>query len=103
MSRDPAVDLLARLVAVDSVNPALVPGGAGEQAIAELVAGELGAAGLTVELQPVAPGRPNVLGELRGRRPGRTLLLCGHLDTVGVEGMERPFDPVERDGRLHGR
>jgi acetylornithine deacetylase len=30
-------------------------------------------------------------------------MLNAHLDTVGVEGMERPFEPVERDGRLHGR
>ena len=30
-------------------------------------------------------------------------MLCGHLDTVGVEGMTAPFDPVERDGRLYGR
>ncbi len=103
MSRDPAVALLERLVAVDSVNPSLVPGGAGEQAIAELVAAELRAGGLEAQLQPVAPGRPNVIGELRGRRPGRTLLFCGHLDTVGVRGMERPFTPVERDGRLYGR
>ena len=30
-------------------------------------------------------------------------MLNAHLDTVGVEGMERPFEPVVRDGRLHGR
>ena len=30
-------------------------------------------------------------------------MLCGHIDTVGVEGMPAPFDPVERDGRLYGR
>jgi acetylornithine deacetylase len=30
-------------------------------------------------------------------------MLCGHIDTVGVAGMRRPFDPVERNGRVYGR
>jgi acetylornithine deacetylase len=30
-------------------------------------------------------------------------MLCGHSDTVGVEGMAAPFDPVVRDGKLFGR
>jgi acetylornithine deacetylase len=30
-------------------------------------------------------------------------MLCGHIDTVGVAGMPAPFDPVERNGRIHGR
>ena len=34
-------------------------------------------------------GRPNVIGVLEGREPGPTLMFCGHLDTVGVEGMDR--------------
>ena len=59
--------------------------------------------GMTVEMQEVEPGRPNVIGVLEGREPGRTLMLCGHLDTVGVEGMAAPFEPLERDGRLYGR
>ena len=59
--------------------------------------------GLDVEMQEAAPGRPNVIGVLEGRGRGRSLMLCGHIDTVGVEGMAAPFDPVERDGRLYGR
>jgi acetylornithine deacetylase len=94
--------LLAELVAVDSVNPALVPGGAGEGAIAVLVAGRLRDAGLDVEVIDAA-GRPSVVGVARGRGGGRSLMLCGHLDTVGVADMADPHVPVVRDGRLHGR
>ena len=71
--------------------------------IAEAIAAHLRRIGLDVEMQEVAPGRPNVDRRARGARPGPSLMFCGHLDTVGVEGMTAPFDPVERDGRLYGR
>lgn len=100
---DPTLRFLREIVAIDSVNPSLVPGAAGEQAVAEAVAAELRAIGLDVECEDVRPGRPNVVGVFDGRAPGRTLMLCGHLDTVGVAGMAVPFDPIERDGRLYGR
>jgi acetylornithine deacetylase len=100
---DPAVRLLRELVAIDSVNPSLVPGARGEAAIAEAIARQLRGIGVDVELQEAAPGRPNVIGVLEGRGRGQSLMLCGHIDTVGVEGMTAPFDPVERDGRLYGR
>lgn len=100
---DPVIRLLRDLISIDSVNPSLVPGGAGEAAVAARVAVELRAAGIDVETTDVAPERPNVVGVVEGRSAGRTLMLCGHTDTVGVEGMTAPFDPVERDGRLYGR
>lgn len=97
------IKLLRDLVAINSVNPSLVPGGAGEGEIAQAVAAELRAMGLDTEVSEAAPGRPNVVGVLEGRAPGRSLMFCGHLDTVGVAGMKAPFDPVERDGRIYGR
>lgn len=100
---DPAVDLLRSLVAIDSVNPSLVPGARGEADVARALAERMRAIGLAVHVQEVAPGRPNVIGVLDGARPGRSLMLCGHIDTVGVAGMARPFDPVSRDGRVYGR
>jgi acetylornithine deacetylase len=100
---DPAIRLLRELVAIDSVNPTLVPGAAGEADIARAIAGEMRRFGLDVELQELVPGRPNVTGLLEGRSKGRTLMFCGHTDTVGVAGMEAPFSPVERNGRLYGR
>ncbi len=96
-------ELTGQLVEIDSTNPDLVPDGAGEGEIAAFVADWLAAAGLEVDLYEAAPGRPNVVGVARGTGGGRSLLLNAHMDTVGVAGMEAPFEPVVRDGRLHGR
>ncbi len=100
---DRCISLLRDLVAIDSVNPSLVAGAAGEKAIAEAIADRLKRIGLDVHVQQVAPDRPNVIAVLDGRQPGRSLMFCGHIDTVGVEGMSAPFDPQQRDGRLYGR
>ena len=100
---DQAIQLLKNLIAVDSINPSLVPGAAGEAAVARTIAEAMRGMGLNVEIQDVAPGRPNVVGTLQGRAAGRSLMFCGHIDTVGVAGMKAPFDPVEKDGRIYGR
>jgi len=100
---DSAIRLLRDLVAINSVNPTLVPGAPGELEVANAVAAEMRRAGLDVTIQEVAPGRPNVVGVLEGKSAGRSLMFCGHTDTVGVSGMTDPFTPVERDGRLYGR
>jgi acetylornithine deacetylase len=100
---DPVISLLRDLVAIDSVNPSLVPGAAGESQIADAIARHMRAIGLDVQQQEVAPGRPNVIGVLEGSERGRSIMFCGHTDTVGVAGMTAPFDPVIRDGRLYGR
>ena len=100
---EPVIRLLRDLVAINSVNPTLVPGAPGERAIADLIARELTRSGLDVSMEPVADGRPNVVGVLKGRAEGPTLMFCGHTDTVGVAGMDDPFTPRERDGRLYGR
>jgi acetylornithine deacetylase len=95
--------LLHRLVAIDSVNPSLVAGGAGEANTARFVADWLERAKLEVSVQDVAPGRPNVVAIARGRGGGRTLLLNAHTDTVGVVGMKTPHTPRAEGGRLYGR
>ncbi|PYR24867.1 MAG: acetylornithine deacetylase [Acidobacteria bacterium] len=100
---DPAIRLLRELVAINSINPTLVPGAPGEAAVADAIAIELRRIGLDVIVDDIAPGRPNVVGVVEGRRPGPTVMLCGHTDTVGVAGMPDPFTPVERDGRLYAR
>jgi acetylornithine deacetylase len=100
---DTTIKLLRDLIAIDSVNPSLVPGGAGETDIASHLADEMRSFGMDVEIEEAAPGRPNVIGILEGRAAGKTLMFCGHTDTVSVEGMRAPFDPVENNGRIYGR
>lgn len=102
MSIDTA-ELLADLVAIDSINPSLVAGAAGESAIAAFVSDWARAAGLETEVLEATPGRPSVVARARGIGGGRTLLLCGHLDTVSAEGMDEPHAPHVEGDRLYGR
>jgi acetylornithine deacetylase len=96
------IELTQRLVAIDSVNPALVPGGAGEPEIARFVVAWAEENGLAAEVLEATPGRPSVVVRKREAR-GRTLMLCAHLDTVGVEGMTDPHAPRVDGDRLYGR
>ena len=95
-------DLVGTLVAIDSVNPDLVPGAAGEGEIARFVAEWLERAGLAVQTEETAAGRPNVIGTVRGTGGGRSLMLNAHLDTVAPGAMERPFEPRVDGDRLSG-
>jgi acetylornithine deacetylase len=103
LDREYLVATLIDLVRIDSVNPSLVLGGAGETAIARDVADRLRALGLTVTTLEATPGRPSVVGTLAGSGGGRSLMLNAHLDTVGIDGMADALTPSVRDGRLYGR
>jgi acetylornithine deacetylase len=96
-------ELTRQLVAIDSVNPDLVPGGNGEAEIAAFVARWARERGLDVEVVEPVPGRPSVLATARGTGGGRSLLLYAHTDTVGVAGMTDPFGARVAGGRLYGR
>ena len=98
------LDLLNDLVAMNSVNPD-VGNGPGESALSNLLLERLSAVSdLEVRQQHVTGDRSNVVAVLRGSGGGRSLMLNGHMDTVGVEGMSiEPFRPLVRDGFVHGR
>jgi acetylornithine deacetylase len=96
------IDLLAELVAIDSVNPA--HGGPGEAGVGQFLLGFFGRRGIETFMQPVLPGRENVIAVLPGADRSRRIILEAHMDTVSVDGMTiPPFDPVIREGRLYGR
>src|SRR5205085_1821461 len=105
--RGDAVALARALVQADSRNPSLVPNAPGERDVAHVLRDVLTAWGLEVELQDVKDGRPNVVSRIGANHEldaRRSLMLNGHLDTVGIEGMTHsPFGADERDGRMYGR
>lgn len=103
IDREYVTDVVRALVRMDSVNPSLVPGAAGEAGVASYVATTLRAIGMEVAIHEPEPGRPSVVGTLRGTGGGRSLMLNAHYDTVGVDGMKDPFAAEIRGERLFGR
>lgn len=106
--RDEVVALTADLLRIDSVNPGLVPGGAGEARIADFVMQWLRARGFECTRVEPTPGRPSVLAVARGTGSedglGGGIMLNGHLDTVSLDSYDGDgLDPRIEDGRIHGR
>ena len=103
LGKNSVLGLLCDLIRIPSVNPALGDGAApGDKAIATFSVKWLEEHGVRARLEEAAPGRPNAVGET-GSGSGKTLVLCAHLDTVGVAGMTAPYTPSIRDGRVYGR
>ena len=95
--------LLAELVQIHSTNPDLVADGAGEHEIARYIAAWADRHDLEAHLVEPIAGRPSVVVVARGTGGGASLLLNGHIDTVGVSGMADPFSTRIEGGRLYGR
>ena len=100
---DYVIETLQRLVQIDSTNPTLAAANAGEGEIAAVLVELIEELGMEAALHEIAPGRPNVVGIFKGSGGGRSLMLNGHTDTVGVEGMAEPFSGAIRNGKLYGR
>jgi acetylornithine deacetylase len=97
--------LLQDLVAIDSVNPDLQPGAAGETRAARFVEAWFQHNGFETHWLEATPGRPSVVGIVRGTGiGGRSLMFNGHLDTVGLLPFDgAPLQPRIADGRMYGR
>lgn len=121
-------ELLRALVAIDSVNPSLVPGARGEAEAARFLQGWLRERGIAAELQEAsndpAISRPNVVAIIghtvtgknqekrRGAEDTKTrrednkragLMIVAHIDTVGAGDMPQPFTPRVEGNRMYGR
>jgi acetylornithine deacetylase/succinyl-diaminopimelate desuccinylase-like protein len=98
---------LADLVGIASVNPRFAgpaSGGGGERQIVEHLDRLVRELGFESEILPTpSPERPSLLARKPGSGGGRSLMLNGHVDTVGVETMKEPFRPRVEGPRLYGR
>ena len=94
---------LGDLVAINSINPALSDSPTDESQAAAYIVAFGKAHGFDTAMYEFAPGRCSVVLRLRGTGGGRSLMLNGHIDTVGVTGMPSPFEPAVRAGKLFGR
>lgn len=99
------VALLVELVGIDSVNPSLVAGAAGEENIVERLGSRLARSGFTTTvIRPDGhPERPSLVAVGPGPTDAPAVILNGHLDTVGVDGMPEPFTSRIEGNRLYGR
>jgi acetylornithine deacetylase/succinyl-diaminopimelate desuccinylase-like protein len=98
---DEVVELLQRLIRLDTVNP---PGN--ETAAAELLRDYLAESGVASELYAKVPERANLVARLPGRGDGPSLALLSHTDTVVANASEWQADPWSgelRDGEVWGR
>ena len=105
VSEQNLIDDLSAMVRIPSVNTFgnSDPKRPAEEEMAQFFEARMKEIGLDVSSAHVADGRRNVWGRLRGTGNGPTIMLAGHLDTVGVPGYENPFEPTIKDGRIHGR
>lgn len=104
VDRDQLVADLSGQIRCASVNTFGTPSAYGaEAAMADLYERQLQDLGLEIGTHEVLHGRRNVWGTLKGAGNGPTILLAGHLDTVGVDGYVDPFEPTVKDGHIYGR
>jgi formylaminopyrimidine deformylase len=96
--------LLETLIRFRTPNP---PGG-NESAAQRWMADQLDRLGLEVDVWDALPGRPNVVGTLRGVSPtGPTVVLNGHVDVCEDRLVDRwssdPYEPVTAGRDMIGR
>jgi succinyl-diaminopimelate desuccinylase len=100
--RDELVRFLSAFVAIPSPNP---PGDTRDAA--RFLADRLRSEGVPIEIRSAKDHLPNVVGIFEGARPGRHLVLNGHVDVFPVGPAEPwtrdPWSGAVEDGKVHGR
>jgi len=99
---DEILEFACDLIRTPSVNP---PGN--EVAVSAVILDRLARLGVEdARVLGVMEDRPNVMATVDGSRPGRTMMLSGHIDTKPAGNMDEwttdPWEPTIRDGKLVG-
>lgn len=97
----PVVKALSDFIKIDTSNP---PGN--EEGAVRFIEAMLKKEGMASQIYSPEPRRANLLARLKGRRPGRPVVLLGHIDVVPAhnEGwVVPPFSGVIKDGFIYGR
>lgn len=105
VSSDDVIELTQTLVRINSANPDFgsVPG-PGETAIANYITAWLQHRDIETHRVEPTPGRPSIVGVVRGSGNGKSIMLNGHIDTVTVLGYDDdPLSGHIADGNLYGR
>lgn len=97
------IHILTDLVAINSVNPGLSKAGQGEHEIAEYIHHYFKKLNIPSKIHSIQVDRSNTTAFLEGKNPAKILLMNGHIDTVGIEGMKEPFTLRKDEDRLYGR
>lgn len=92
--------LLCELISINSANPDYSESAPGEEEIGNYINDLLNSCGIDSFKQDVAPGRSNIIAKVSGKQKRPALLLCSHLDTVFIEGME--FKAVTDKHNIYG-
>ncbi|SPO01596.1 related to diaminopropionate ammonia-lyase [Cephalotrichum gorgonifer] len=99
---DDPVSLCQALVQINSSVPSAA--GPGETEIARYVTSWLSHRDIETHWIEPIPGRPSVVGVVRGARGGKSLMLNGHMDTVTNSSYDGDaLSGHIKDGKLYGR
>ena len=98
--KEEIIELIKTLVQI----PSYMTVEGGETRVAEKILEIALSEGLEGRLEEVTKGRSNVEIILKGQGEGKTILFCGHMDTVNTDGMEiEPLQGYIKDGKMWGR
>lgn len=101
MNTHDTIELTRDLLRINTTNP---PGN--EESAALFLEGVLIGHGLECEIYRPAKARANIISRIKGRIPGKPIILLGHIDVVPAKEDEWSVDPFGgeiKDGYLYGR